>query len=96
MSEAALGRFGDQRRAAVGAMLLSAVQTKRTLCVHRLAEDRNQTLRFNNFLSNPAVSTHEMLVTAGRQTNRRAAGRHVLAPMLLLMVISSDGRHSGH
>lgn len=108
MSEAALGRFGDQRRAAVGAMLLSAVQTKRTLCVHRLAEDRNQTLRFNNFLSNPAVSTHEMLVTAGRQTNRRAAGRHVLAIMDTTDVLfptqpankrgfgpGSDGKHPG-
>ena len=81
MDEAALGRFGDQRRAAVGAALLNAVQSKRTLCVHRLAESRNQTLQFNNFLSNPAVSSHEMLVTAGRTTNRHAAGRHVLAVM---------------
>ena len=81
MDEAALGRFGDQRRAAVGAALLNAVQSKRTLCVHRLAESRNQTLQFNNFLSNPAVSSHEMLVTAGRTTNRHAAGRDVLAVM---------------
>lgn len=81
MDETALGGFGDKRRAALGAELLSAVQSKRTLCIHRLAEDRNQTIRFNNFLANPAVSTHEMLVTAGRKTNRRAAGRQVLAIM---------------
>jgi hypothetical protein len=81
MDEAALGRFGDQRRAAVGAALLDAVQSNQTLCLHRLAESRNQTLQFNTFLSNPAVSTHEMLVTAGRQTNQRATGRHVLAIM---------------
>jgi hypothetical protein len=81
MNEAALGRFGDQRRAAVGAPLLSAIQAKRTLGVHRLAEDRNQAPRFNHFLANPAVSNHEMLVTAGRHANRRAAGRLVLAIM---------------
>jgi len=85
MDEASLGRFRDQRRAAVGAALPNAVQNKQTLCIHRLyshrlcihrlAESRNQTLQFNNFLANPAVSTHEMLVTAGRQTNRRAPPR---------------------
>jgi hypothetical protein len=79
MDEAALGRFGDKRLADLGAVLLSAVQSKRTLCIHRLADDRNQTLQFNNFLANPAVSTHEMLVTVGRQTNQRAKGRHILA-----------------
>jgi hypothetical protein len=70
MNEAALGRFGDKRREDLGAVLLDAVESKRTLCIHRLAEDRNQTIRFNNFLANPAVSTHEMLVTAGRKTNQ--------------------------
>ena len=79
MNEAALGQFGDKRREDLGAVLLDAVESKRTLCIHRLAEDRNQTIRFNNFLANPAVSTHEMLVTAGRKTNQCAAGRHVLA-----------------
>jgi len=108
MDETALGRFGDQRRAELGAELLSAVQSKRTLCIHRLAEDRNQTVRFNNFLANPAVSTHEMLVTAGQKTNRRAAGRHVLAIMDTTDVLfptqkankrgfglGSDGVHAG-
>jgi hypothetical protein len=108
MDETALGRFGDQRRAELGAELLSAVQSKRTLCIHRLAEDRNQTVRFNNFLANPAVSTHEMLVTAGQKTNRRATGRHVLAIMDTTDVLfptqeankrgfglGSDGAHPG-
>jgi Transposase DDE domain len=81
MVEASLGRFGDKRRAAAGAALVKAVRNKRTLCIHRLAESRNQALRFNNFLSNPAVSIQEMLVTAGQRTNQRAAGRHVLAIM---------------
>ncbi len=74
MNEAALGGFGDQRRAAVGTELLNAVQSKRTLCIHRLADSRNQALQFNNFLSNSVVSTGEMLVTAGRITNQRATG----------------------
>jgi hypothetical protein len=65
----------------------SAVQNKRTLCIHRLAEDRNRTVRFNNFLVNPAASTHEMLVTSGRKTNRRATGRHVLAIMVTADVL---------
>jgi len=81
MDEASLGRFGDKRRADVGAALLDAVQCKQTLCIHRLAESRNQAIQFNNFLANPAVSSQEMLVTAGRQANERAAGRHVLGIM---------------
>jgi hypothetical protein len=108
MNEAALGRFGDKRREDLGAVLLDAVENKRTLCIHRLAEDRNQTIRFNNFLANPAVSTHEMLVTAARRTNQCAAGRHVLAIMDTTDVLfpsqkankrgfglGSDGEHPG-
>jgi hypothetical protein len=79
--DTALGRFGDQRRAKQGAALLRAVQSKQTLCVRRLAEDRKQERRFGEFLANSAVSTHEMLVTTGLRTNRCSAGRHVLAVM---------------
>ncbi len=81
MFEAELGRFGDKRLACVGGALLASVQSKRTLCVHRLAKDRNQAVQFGRFLANPAVTTHEMLVTTGRLSNQRAAGRHVLAIM---------------
>jgi hypothetical protein len=78
---AELGRFGDKRLACVGGLLLAAMQRKRTFCLHRLGQSRNQTLRFGQFLANPAVSSGEMLATAARQTNQRAAGRHVLAIM---------------
>ena len=89
MAEAELGRFGDKRLACVGGALLASVQRKRTLCVHRLAKDRNQAVpghkqacdRFGRFLANPAVTTHEMLVTTGRLSNQLAAGRHILAIM---------------
>ena len=81
MIEAELGRFGDKRLACVGGALLRSMQSKRTFCVHRLGKDRNQTVQFGRFLANRAVTTHEMLVTAGRLTNQRAAGRHVLAIM---------------
>ena len=81
MIEAELGRFGDKRLACVGGALLRSMQSKRTFCVHRLGKDRNQTVQFGNLLANRAVTTHEMLVTAGRLTNQRAAGRHVLAIM---------------
>jgi hypothetical protein len=106
--ETALGRFGDKRRARQGTELLAAVQRKRTLCVRRLAEDRQQERRFGEFLANPAVGTHEMLVTAGQRTNRCAAGRHVLAIMDTTDVLfptqvtkkrgfglGSDGKHPG-
>lgn len=81
MIEAALGGFGDKRLARVGDKVLASMLHKRTLCVHRLAEDRNQALQFGRFLANPAVTVQEMVVTTGRQTNERAAGRHVLAIM---------------
>jgi hypothetical protein len=74
-----LGRFNDARLEQVGAALLAAMERHRALCVHRLAKDRNQAIQFGRFLDNRAVSTHEMLVHAARQSNRAASGRHVLA-----------------
>ena len=71
--------FGDKRRECVGGALLAAMQQHRTLCVHRLAKDRNQAIQFGRFLANSAVTVHEMLATAGYQTSQRVAGRHVLA-----------------
>lgn len=74
-----VGRFGDKRLECIGGALLAAVQKKRTLCVHRLAKDRNQAIQFNRFLVNRTVTTHEMVETTGRLTGQRVAGRHVLA-----------------
>ena len=91
MSEAGLGRFGDKRLASVGEALLSAVQSKRTLCVHRLAEDRNQAIQFGRFLGHPGVTAQEMLANAGGLSNQRAAGRQVLAIM-----DTTDLRFAGH
>lgn len=79
MDVAGLGRFGDKRRSEVGAALLSSMQRNRTLCVHRLAQDRLEARRFGEFLANPEVTTREMLATAGRLTGQRVGGRHVLA-----------------
>jgi DDE family transposase len=79
MRAAELGRFGDQRLAAVGTALLGAMQRQRTMCVHRLATDRKQAIQFGRFLANPEVTPEEMMATAGRRTGARAAGRHVLA-----------------
>jgi len=79
MIGADLGRFGDKRLGCVGGALLDAMERQRTLCVHRLAKDRNQAIQFGRFLANPAVTTQEMLTTAGRRTGQRVAGRHVLA-----------------
>ncbi|MGC1615405.1 MAG: IS4 family transposase [Candidatus Acidiferrum sp.] len=79
MDEAPLGRFGNRRLAAVGEALLEAMQKQRTMCLNVLAEGRDQARQFQRFLDSEAVSMHEMLVQAGRQTAPRAAGRHVLA-----------------
>jgi hypothetical protein len=74
-----LGGFGDARLRRVGSRLLTAMRQQPTMCVHSLAEDRNEALAFGRFLDHDAVSYCEMLVTAGRLTGERSAGRHVLA-----------------
>jgi len=74
-----VGGFGDTRLACVGAALLASMQTRRTLCLHRLGGNRNRTRRFSRFLENPRVTRHEMLTNEGRRTGACAAGRHVLA-----------------
>ena len=74
-----LGGFGDARLQRVGGRLLAAMREQPTMCVHALAEDRNEALAFGRFLDHDGVSHAEMLVTAGRLTGQRAAGRHVLA-----------------
>jgi hypothetical protein len=74
-----LGGFGDVRLRRVGADLLDAMCQKPTTCVHALANNRNQELSFGRFLDHSSVSYSEMLITAGRFTGHRAAGRHVLA-----------------
>jgi hypothetical protein len=79
MNDPQLGWFGDRRRAATGDALLAAMQGKQTMCLHALADDRNQARRFGDFLDHASVSRHEMLIRAGQLTARRAAGRHVLA-----------------
>jgi len=79
MAEGDLGGFGDARLRRVGAQLLAAMRAAPTMCLHALASDRNESIRFGRFLDNAAVSADAMLVHAGRLTGQRAAGRHVLA-----------------
>jgi hypothetical protein len=79
MAEAQLGRFGDRRLAATGDALLDAMQKHRSMCLHVLGGNREQSRRFGEFLDNEAVSRREMLARAGQMTGQRAAGRHVLA-----------------
>ena len=70
-----LGGLGDRRLECVGGSLLAAMQQHRTLCVHRLAKDRNQAIQFGRFLANRAVTVHEMLATTGGQTSQRVPAR---------------------
>jgi hypothetical protein len=78
MTQHELGRFGDRRLAATGERLLAAMQKQPTMCLHALAESRNEALRFGEFLDNEAVTRHEMLVRTGQLTAQRAAGRQVV------------------
>jgi len=64
ISDSLLGRFGDRR--------LAAMQKEQTMCLHALAGDRNETLRYTAFLDNEAVTRTEMLVRTGQLTARRA------------------------
>lgn len=82
-----LGRFGDRRLAATGDALLEAMQKQQTMCLHALADSRQQKRRFNDFLDNEAVTRHEMLTYAGHLTAKRAAGRNVV-------VVSDTSEHN--
>jgi hypothetical protein len=74
-----LGGFGDRRLRALGARLLGAMKDRPSMCIPVLAEDRGEAIAFGRFLEHSGVSYAEMLVTAGRATAKRVAGRHVLA-----------------
>lgn len=87
MPEHLLGRFGDRRLAATANALLDAMQKQQTMCLHALADSREQQRRFNDFLDNEAVSRDEMLTHAGRLSGQRAAGRGVV-------VISDTSEHN--
>jgi hypothetical protein len=78
MARHTLGQFGDRRLAATGDRLLEAMEKHQTMCLHALADSREEALRFGAFLDNEAVTRHEMLVRAGQLTARRAVGREVL------------------
>jgi len=62
MTEGELGGFGDLRLRRTGVRLLGAMQDAPSMCLHALAEDRNQAIQFGRFLANGAVSADEMLV----------------------------------
>ena len=74
-----LGGFGDDRLRRVGARLLGAMRQQPSMCLQALADDRAEARAFGRFLDNSGVSSAEMLVTAGRLTGERVAGRQVLA-----------------
>jgi hypothetical protein len=87
MPEYRLGRFGDRRLAATADALLAAMEKQQTMCLHALADSREQQRRFNDLLDNEAVTRHEMLAHAGRLSAQRAAGRNVV-------VVSDTSEHN--
>ena len=76
-----LGRFGDARRQATGAALLSRLVEvgQSGVSLRALGGGRSGEVRFGRFLRCEAVSPAEMIATACTHTLGLVAGRHVLA-----------------
>ena len=91
MAQFQLGRFGDRRLAATGDCLLAAMEKQQTMCLHALADSREEVLRYGAFLDNEAVTRYEMLVRTGQLTAQRAAGRQVL-----VVSDTSEHNYAGH
>jgi hypothetical protein len=78
---AALGYFGDARRAAIGAQLIERVTAARSLVIRKLGATRAGQLAIHCFLSAPSVTCQEMLGTLAGRTLAATGGRRiVLAP----------------
>src|SRR6202048_4209521 len=77
--EMGIGYFGDARLAKNGAIVTQRVSERQTVCIRKLADDRNEQVKFRRFLSNEAVTVGEMVAHRGVLVAVAAAGRHVLA-----------------
>src|SRR5258708_34077906 len=74
-----IGYFGDARLAKNGAIVTQRVSERQTVCIRKLADDRNEQVKFRRFLSNEAVTVEEMVVHRAMLVAAAATGRHVLA-----------------
>ena len=74
-----IGYFGDARLAKNGAIVTQRVSERQTVCIRKLADDRNEQVKFRRFLSNEAVTVEEMVAHRAMLVAVAATGRHVLA-----------------
>src|SRR6202165_4938699 len=79
MMEMAIGYFGDARLEKNGALIAQRVSERQTVCIRKLADDRNEQVKFRRFLANEAVTVEEMVAHRAILVAAAAAGRHVLA-----------------
>lgn len=74
-----IGRFGDERRAQAGALILERVVETGSLVVRRIGGDRAGEMMVHRFLSSPAVQVDEIVETVSARTASACAGRVVVA-----------------
>src|SRR5258708_19250177 len=74
-----IGYFGDARLAKNGAIVTQRVSERQTVCIRKLADDRNEQVKFRRFLSNEAVTVEEMVAHRAMLVAAAGTGRPVLA-----------------
>lgn len=79
MVEMNIGHFGDDRLRKGGELLVSRVAERQAVHVCKLGDNRAEQAKFRRFLTNPSVTTEEMVSRRAMLAGKAAEGRHVLA-----------------
>jgi hypothetical protein len=74
-----IGKFGDVRRAAVGAWMFERVMMTGSLVLRKIGGDRSGELSASRFLDSPHVTPDEILTTAARRTAKACVRRRIVA-----------------
>jgi Transposase DDE domain len=79
MHGAAIGYFGDVRRAARGAWLFERIVATGSLVLRRVGGTRAGEIAAHRFLDSPQVSAAEIIETLGQRTGERCRARRIIA-----------------
>ena len=74
-----VGRFGDARTPAKGALLLQRAVERVTMNLRAASDGRAEWVGFSRWLNNPNVTANEIAVHNAEVLSDRVAGLHVLA-----------------
>jgi len=77
--DCSLGRFGDRRVDRAGQDFLTAMVSRSTVCVRRLAGSHGGELRYGRLLASRRVTAERIIDAWAAATQVAVAGRHVLA-----------------